>query len=325
VKVFTHNFDPRSNSGPNKFTRTLFQKLIKDEKVSLSNQEESDVEFCVIQQQAHKVKPMVLRLDGIYFNSEQDFKQQNAPIKFAYDNADAVVFQSNFNKKLTEAWFGPHRNGHVIHNAADSAFINLPDLKQGVIPKFANEMFWPWDHDAEVWSCAASWRPHKRLLQNVLYFLDHAPDNSVFAIAGGLGLDEAKQYTSMSPRIYVLGDLQYPQLISLYHRSTTFVHLAYLDHCPNVVIDAQAAGCKIICSSTGGTHEVVDNGIMILEDGWDMKPCTLYNPPNMDFSKTSEIAVYREFRDRKTGKKVSRFVQCVNAYYDIFKEVINEQ
>jgi hypothetical protein len=295
MKIFTHNFNPRSNSGPNKFTRTLFQKLIKEEKVTLSSQEEADVEFCVIQQQSHKVKPMVLRLDGIYFNSEQDFKQQNAPIKFAYDNADAVVFQSNFNKKLTESWFGPHRNGHVIHNASDDAFINLPDLKQGVIPKFANEIFWPWDHDAEVWSCAASWRPHKRLLQNVLYFLDHAPDNAVFAIAG------------------VLGKLQYPQLISLYHRSTTFVHLAYLDHCPNVVIDAQSAGCKIICSSTGGTHEVVDKGIMILEEEWDMKPCALYKPPNMDFSKIKEL-----------NKTSNSFVHCVDSYYDVLKEVLNE-
>jgi len=322
MKVFTHNFNPHSNSGPNKFTRTLFRHLINHKEVSLVNQEESDVEFCVIQQQVHKKKPMVLRLDGIYFNSEQDFNQQNAPIKFAYDNADAVVFQSNFNKKLTEYWFGPHKNGHVIHNAADSSFINLPDLKQGVVPKYGDEMFWPWEHDKEVWSCAASWRPHKRLLQNVLYFLDHAPDNAVFAIAGGLGMDEAKEYLNMSPRIYFLGELVYPQLISLYHRSSTFVHLAYLDHCPNVVIDAQAAGCRIICSSTGGTHEVVDNGIMILEDEWDFKPCALYKPPQMDFSKIKEITVHRDFRDIKTNKKVSRFVQCVNDYYNILKEVI---
>ena len=70
-------------------------------------------------------------------------------------------------------------------------------------------------------------------------------------------------------------------LLSLYKRSSTFVHLAYLDHCPNVVVDAQAAGCKIVCSSTGGTHEIVDNGIVILEDEWDMKPCTLYKPPRI--------------------------------------------
>ena len=184
MKVFTHNFNPSSNSGPNKFTRTLFNQLIKDGKVSLSNQEEADVEFCLIQQQSHKVKPMVLRLDGIWFNSEQDYDSQNAPIVFSYNNADAVVFQSEFNKKLTEKWFGPHRNSYVIHNAPD---INLI--------RSANSRYWntKFGKDTEVWSCASSWRPHKRLNCNIKYFLEYAPQEAIFAIAGGIGMDEAKE------------------------------------------------------------------------------------------------------------------------------------
>ncbi len=308
MKIFTHNFNPSSNSGPNKFTRTLFSKLVNDKKVSLSSQEKADIEFCVIQQQAHKVKPMILRLDGIYFNSEQDFKQQNAPIKFAYDNADAVIFQSSFNKRLTESWFGPHKNDHIIHNASDPEIVNHPIIIQNCKNKN-----WPWHKEKEVWSCAASWRPHKRLMQNVLYFLNHAPQDSIFAIAGNVGMDEAKQYLSMSDRIYILGELSYQNLLSLYHRSSTFVHLAYLDHCPNVVIDAQSAGCKIICSSTGGTHEVVDNGMMILEKEWDMKPCKLYNPPKMDFSKIKKI------NNEKSNKK---FKKCTDSYFDVMKGLL---
>ena len=320
MRVFTHNFNPQSDTGPNKFTRTLLSRLLSEKKISITNNNsEADVEFCVIQQQAHKVKPMVLRLDGIYFNSIQDYNQQNAPIKFAYDNADAVIFQSNFNKKLTESWFGPHKNGHVIHNAADLSFINHSLIIEG----YKNTK-WPWSKEKEVWSCAASWRPHKRLKDNIRYFLEFAPKESVFAIAGALSMDEAKEYLLMSDRIYYLGELSYQNLVCLYHRSSTFVHLAYLDHCPNVVIDAQAAGCRIICSSTGGTHEVVDSGIMILEDKWDFKPCALYKPPVMDFNKLKEIAVHRDFRDRKTNKKVSRFAQCTNGYFDVFKQVSGE-
>jgi|TARA_R110001592_G_scaffold174204_2_gene413019 glycosyltransferase involved in cell wall biosynthesis len=318
MKVFTHNFNPQSDTGPNKFSRTLLSRLISEKKITITNDtSEADVEFCVIQQQTHKVKPMVLRLDGIYFNSIQDFNQQNTPIKFAYDNADAVIFQSNFNKKLTESWFGPHKNGHVIHNAADPQIINHPDILQ-----FSKKIDWPWPEDKEVWSCAASWRPHKRLKDNIDYFLKHAPSNAVFAIAGELGDDKPEYYTGLDARIHYLGKLNYPQLICLYHRSTTFVHLAYLDHCPNVVVDAQAAGCKIICSSTGGTHEVVDDGIMILEAEWDFKPCELYNPPQMEFNKTKEIVIHRDFKDRKTNKKVTRFAQCVNAYYNVMEDLL---
>jgi len=186
-----------------------------------------------------------------------------------------------------------------------------------------NKSFWDekFGKDTEVWSCASNWRPHKRLKDNVRYFKEFAPKDSMLAIAGALHMDEAKEIMHMDNRIRLLGDLDYVSLLALYKKSSTFVHLAYLDHCPNVVVDAQAAGCKIICSSTGGTHEVVDNGIMILEDEWDMKPCALYKPPNMDFTKTKEISVHRDFRDKKYNKKVTRFEQCVNSYFDILKEV----
>ena len=279
MKIFTHNFNPISNSGPNKFTRTLFNQLIKDDKVKISKQEEADVEFCLIQQQVHKVKPMVLRLDGIWFNSDQDYNRQNAPIKFSYQNADAVVFQSNFNKKLTESWFGAHKNSHVIHNAADLDLIKAANLN------YWNRKF---GKGTEVWSCASSWRPHKRLNENIRYFLEFAPKDAILAIAGALGMDDAKIIPN-DKRIVILGDVDYMSLLSLYKRSSTFVHLAYLDHCPNVVVDAQATGCKIVCSSTGGTKEIVNNGILVVEDEWDFTPIPLYKPPKLDFLNSVHI------------------------------------
>jgi glycosyltransferase involved in cell wall biosynthesis len=306
MKVFTHNFNPSSNSGPNKFTRTLLNQLIKDNKVKISKQEEADVEFCLIQQQVHKVKPMVLRLDGIWFNSEQDYNRQNEPIRFAYQNADAVVFQSNFNKKLTESWFGEHENSHVIHNAADVNLIKTADAN------LWNNKF---DKDIEVWSCASSWRPHKRLDENIRYFLEFAPKDAILAVAGK-NSDSEKLNHRFNERIKFLHELDYMSLLSLYKRSSTFVHLAYLDHCPNVVVDAQAAGCKIVCSSTGGTHEIVDNGIIILEDEWDMKPCELYKPPKI---------VYKGVNVKKTSILNNKFENCVEAYYNAINGVLIDE
>ena len=186
MKIFAHNFNPRSNSGPNKFTRQLFNQMQKDYDISYTiNQQEADVEFCLIQQAAHKVKPMVLRLDGIWFNSDQNYKEQNRIIEFSYNNADAVIFQSNFNKKLTESWFGEHKNPHVIHNAADMKQIER-----------ANAAFWnnTFGKDTEVWSCASSWRPHKRLNENIRYFLEFAPKNAMLAVAGKGAASEMLNY-----------------------------------------------------------------------------------------------------------------------------------
>ena len=306
MKVFTHNFNPNSNSGPNKFTRTLFNELIKDKKIKISSQQEADVEFCLIQQQVHKVKPMVLRLDGIWFNSDQDYNRQNAPIKFSYQNADAVVFQSNFNKKLTESWFGEHKNSHVIHNAADLDLI-----------KAANLNYWDkkFGKDTEVWSCASSWRPHKRLNENIRYFLDFAPKDAIFAIAGVIGMEGPFIQIPNDKRIVLMGELDYMSLLSLYKRSSTFVHLAYLDHCPNVVVDAQAAGCKIICSSTGGTSEIANNGIVIQEETWNFKPIKLYEPPSMKWVTVEKKVEYEE-------KEKLSIVNCAKKYLNIMRSII---
>ena len=307
MKIFTHNFNPDSNSGPNKFSRTLFNSLTKNNDVSITNnQQDADVEFCLIQQSVRKVKPMVLRLDGIWFNSEQNFVQQNKPIQYAYKNADAVIFQSSFNKKLTERWFGVHKNSHVIHNAADL------DLIRGV-----NKSFWDnkFDKDTEVWSCASNWRPHKRLKNNVEYFINFAPKDSILAIAGGLPMDEAKNILFLDKRIHILGDLDYMSLLSLYRRSSTFIHLSYLDHCPNVVVDAQAAGCHIVCSSTGGTSEIVTSGTVIQEEAWDMKPTELYNPPKIDYSNSVDILSH-QCEDKKRN-----IVDCANRYHKIMQDI----
>ena len=305
MKVFTHNFNPNSNSGPNKFTRTLFNQLTKHKKVILSNQQEADVEFCLIHQQVRKVKPMVLRLDGIWFNSDQNYELQNMPISYAYKNADAVIFQSEFNKKLTEHWFGEHSNSHVIHNAADLDLI-----------KSANRNYWDekLSKDREVWSCASSWRPHKRLKDNIRYFLEKAPKDAILAVAGSSTYPEDNNHKD-NKRVVFLGELDYISLLSLYKRSSTFIHLAYLDHCPNVVVDAQASGCKIICSNSGGTHEIVSDGIIINEESWNFEPIKLYQPPYM---KWNELEVKKEQLD----KEKSSIVNCSEKYFKIMKELL---
>jgi glycosyltransferase involved in cell wall biosynthesis len=303
MKIFAHNFNPQSNSGPNKFTRQLFNQMQKDYDVSYTiNQQEADVEFCLIQQVVHKVKPMVLRLDGIWFNSDQNYKEQNKIIEFSYKNADAVIFQSKFNKKLVESWFGKHKNPHVIHNAADFKQVER-----------ANAAFWnnTFGKDTEVWSCAASWRPHKRLNENIKYFLEFAPPNAILAIAGKGVESERNQYLSNN-RIKFLNELDYMSLLSLYKRSSTFIHLAYLDHCPNVVVDAQAAGCRIICSSTGGTSEIVESGTIVIEEEWDFKPCKLYNPPKLEFKKFKHFSM----------AKNRNIINCSKKYHDVIKEIL---
>lgn len=307
MKIFTHNFDPRSDSGPNKFSRQLLGNLIKTYDHSLSTQEESDIEFCLIQQVAQKLKPLVLRLDGIYFNKIQDYNQQNTLINFSYKNADAVIFQSKFNKELTEKWFGMHQNSHIVHNAYLENVITDTIFKK--------------DANSEIWSCASSWRPHKRLVENVRYFFENAPNNTTLYIAGGgvtdaeiTSISELSKLHDRTKKVKICGNIDYLTLRMLYDASSTFIHLAYLDHCPNVVVDAVAHGCHVICSSSGGTKEIIRNGTIIIEDEWDFSPINLYDPPKLDFSKRIQsMGVVENLASSKL---------CLEKYDNIFRSIL---
>ena len=244
MRIFFENVNLNSTSGPNSFAR----KLVKyDQKI-----------------------PLFQRLDGIYFNSIQNFNAQNSNINKTYNRAGGVIFQTQFNKDLTFKYFGEHENTKIIHNGADLGLISaIKPLSHSKLRGYDN-----------VWACASKWRPHKRLDDNINYFLDHAGQNDCLVVAG------ATDHRLKNERIIYIGEVDQVQLLSLYKASKYFIHLAWLDHCPNVVVDARAAGCQIICSSTGGTKEVAGPDAVILqEEKWDFQPVRLYEPPKLDFSK----------------------------------------
>lgn len=271
MNIFLDNVNFSSTSGPNHFANKL-RKYMQRQGHTFSFSEKFDVQLSFIQKMHEAKKPLFQRLDGIYFNEEFDYISQNDPILRTYRDADGVIFQSEFNKILSFEYFGTHDNYKVIRNGADMEYIeSVPLLKNDVLDKYD-----------KIWSCASSWRPHKRLGENIRYFLEHSGNNDCMVVAGNV--PDPIQYE----RVYYAGNLDIPTLVSLYKRSDYFVHLAFLDHCPNVVVDASASGCKIICSSTGGTNEVALSATIIEEDEWDFRPLKLYQPPSLDFSRKRE-------------------------------------
>lgn len=267
------NVNLGSTSGPNHFAHKLYKSLQPEDVQFVVNEAEADCVLTFIESpRAIFNKPTIQRLDGIYFNSEQDYKALNKNIRRTYEKSNGVIFQSQFNKKLTQHFFGEHKNSTVIHNGADYDYIKK------VKPFQARAL----DKYETVWACASSWRPHKRLSENINYFLQHSSEKDCLIVAGSIPEQEKVKLN----RIFYVGDLQIPHLVSLYKRSKYFIHLAWLDHCPNVVVDARASGCRVICSSSGGTKEIAGpDSIVIQEEDWDFCPIRLYHPPKMNFEK----------------------------------------
>ena len=299
MNIHLENVSLQSTSGPNHFATKLI-KQFEELDISIDYSLNPDVRLCFIE--THKDftddVPLFQRLDGIYFNTAQNYKQQNLNIKKTYDASDGVIFQSRFNKELITKYFGEHKNSIIIHNGADLNYIDqYSALENKLLDKFDN-----------VWCCASSWRPHKRLNENIRYFLEHSNEKDCLVIAG-----DSEAPVFRNERVLYVGKATIPQLVSLYKRSKYFIHLAWLDHCPNVVVDARASGCQIVCSSTGGTKEVAGtDAIIVTEEEWNFQPVKLYEPPELDFSKKilkNEHATEYNINMQEVAKKYIDFMQ----------------
>ena len=299
MRIFLDNVNINSTSGPNGFAKKIAAEFSKNNETFTSINQlidekiKPDVQLSFIASQ-YQIAPIVQRLDGIYFNSDQDFNTLNLPIETTYAISAAVIFQSEFNKTLTEKFFGVHKNSHVIRNGTCLEKINI-------IPAMKNETL---DNFENIWLCASSWRPHKRLRDNVDYFLEFGGKSDCLIIAG------ENPDVVEDKRILYAGHLSWEDLISVMKRSKYFIHLSWLDHCPNVVIDARAAGCHIICSSAGGTREIAGlNSTIIDEDEWDFSPTRLYKPPKMDFSKSINGSFDSEIDIKKIAERYVKVLE----------------
>lgn len=286
MKIWFDGVDKTSTSGPNSFAIQLIGALAsRGHTVTLGYEYDVHVRLSFIfSTPGFNSIPTVLRLDGVWFNTRQDWNSLNVPIKKSYDDADHVIVQSVFDLELIMRYFGTHHFGtvSVVHNGVDIDEIHR-------VNSIDSSFF---GHFKKVWMCASHWRPHKRLNENIECFEKLASADTCLIVAG-----KDANTDFFSERVKYVGEVTRHDMIALLKRSDVFVHLAYLDHSPNVVALARACGCKIMCTSSGGTHEIAGDDVIIFNDHiWDFLPCDLYSPPALDFtnikiSKESERLV----------------------------------
>jgi glycosyltransferase involved in cell wall biosynthesis len=272
MKILLDNVTLGYNSGPNNFALKVKKYFEKMGHTPVIDPEDNfDVKLSFIQERfigGHS--PLVQRLDGIYFDVDKDNSFFNKAIRETYKKADGVIFQSEFSKKLVFKYFGSVENYTIINNGADLDFMEtVPTVKiRGL------------HLDSKVWCCASHWRGWKRMHDNIRYFLEFSGEKDVLLVAG----DPIKEEIVEHKRIKYLGNIKTETLFTFLKTADYFIHLARYDSCPNVVVDARAAGCHIVCCSNGGTREIAgSNATVVVEEPWDFELVDVNRPPGLSF------------------------------------------
>tara|TARA_E500000331_G_scaffold356388_1_gene414607 strand:+ start:1663 stop:2577 length:915 start_codon:yes stop_codon:yes gene_type:complete len=303
LKIYFDNVDFNSSTGPNTFGKRLALELVENFSVEIVGPNDNyDVFMCFIEP-THRPRSgslFVQRLDGIWFKPEQ-YESHNKLIKWAYDNSDCVVWQSDFDKKMTQKWWG-EKTGQVIHNGIKFKKA-IPD------PGFLK---WRENYD-KVFVCSASWHRQKRLKENIEFFQKNSSSNDALLVLG-----KNPDHIVKDSRIFYLGNQTHEACLSIYSQADWMIHLAWLDHCPNVVVEALSQGCSVICTDSGGTMEIVrGNGIVIPENN-------PYNFELTDYDNPYEIEI--PILDLEKNNLKCDYLQIKKSaenYYNVFRNSRN--
>ena len=122
----------------------------------------------------------------------------------------------------------------------------------------------------------SNWRPHKRLNSTIDVF-KHLDRDDVELVV--IGTNDVYDDSS----IKYVGKLSNTEIPKYLGSSDLYLFLSWLDNCPNSVIESIVSNVPVICTNEGGTHEIVkNNGIVVNNDPeYDLNPCYLYSPPGI--------------------------------------------
>ena len=279
MKIHLDNVNLNSNSGPNSFAKRLSKGLIESgHEVELYDGRSSDISVVFIEPSGRPLaKKVVQRLDGIWFSPEE-FETKNSNIKNLYQNSDGVIWQSEFDKEMVTKWWGNHQNGVIIRNGID-----LNPVKKFTIPALEQIR----NQYEMVFVCSANWHPQKRLLENINLYkhLRKFYKSAALIVMGSNPVQVADNH------IFYTGPQPHEVCLEVFSCSNWMIHLAWLDHCPNTVVEALSQGTPVICSEQGGTKELVKEFGVILKESksYNYELTNYDNPPPMNYANLKRL------------------------------------
>ena len=257
--------------GPAVFRSRLISTFSKRDDIEIVTDinEKFDIGLEFIRKIDKHDSPYILRVSSCYYF--RNYKPwNNKPIARSIKKAQHVIFQSKFAYKLCNRVLrlesrGLLKNGYsVIYNGIDLDYIQSIEASDRI--------------ELGSFMACARWDPNKRLKSMLAGFTEADTKKHLYVI-GGFGIESRKEdfkkYEKKygSKYIHFLGEQNNEEIISIMKSCAHQIHLAFIDICPNIVIEGLSCGLNVLCTNLGGTPELVGNrGVILKVDKfWDTK------------------------------------------------------
>jgi len=315
--------------GPAIFRSRLIESLnkIEDIEVVIDEKKKFDVGLEFIRRDLKYSQPYILRASSCYYLYKYKL-WNNKPIFKAIKESAYTIFQSNYAYKLCDRVLSLKDRGaikkdySIIYNGVDIDYINSIKLEEGIKP-------------GSFFSCAR-WDSNKRPVSMIKGFLEADTGRHLYIVGGeGVniwGRELGKKYRK-NKYIHFLGEKTNEETISIMKACDYQLHLAFVDICPNVVLEGMACGLNVLCTNLGGTPEIVGKNGVILEADKQWKGKYLRYTDDMTHTRRKHLdeldpsvvagGIYKLLNNKfKPDMSIFDINNVAKSYADIIRKVV---
>jgi len=322
IKIFIDKEGLKGGPAIFKLRLVAALKRIDDIEIVTNVEKKFDIGLEFIRKTYKYKQPYILRASSCYYF--KGYKPwNNKPIAASIKKARYIIFQSKFAYELLnrvlrlESRKLINNNYSIIYNGIDVNYINSIESSESIEPN--------------SFITCARWDGNKRIHSIIKGFLKADVKKHLYII-GGYGIeDRKKDFLKLrkkykSKYIHILGEKSNREIISIMKACKYQIHLAFIDICPNVVIEGLGCGLNVLCTNLGGTPELVkNNGIILNVDKFWKTKYLKKRIEDLDKLKSKVVGKgVQDLLKRKTIANVFKFNIDIVAekYVDIFRKII---
>jgi glycosyltransferase involved in cell wall biosynthesis len=261
-----------------------------------------------------KAKKHVLRAGPACIDTNMDYKKINGEKRVAVKVCDGVVYQSEYSRK-------------IYHKIVCKAGVPETVIFNGADPKDYDVEPYTSNFKTNFLASTRVWIKQKRLKGIIKSFILAGIPDSILLVNGDPQGVDAK-YGERDDIMFFgpVSDVVLARMYRLVAASGAYIHGVWVDACPNSMVEAQVAGCPVICTNQGGTPEILRRGVAIADVPFGNKPVNLDKPPSINCDDMA-----RAMRNYATDRPVDRGVDDLHIqnvakqYVDFFEKVLSWQ